>query len=153
MKSIASASEAETQRAGAAIGRAAGPGSFIALYGGLGAGKSVFARGVARGLGILAPVQSPTFTLLNVYGEGRLPFYHFDAYRLDSEDELEALGYEDCFFGLGVVVIEWAQRVMGLLPGDRLDVAIREGEDENRRIIRLTPRGEQAERLLKEARL
>ncbi len=153
MKSIASASEADTQRAGAAIGKAAGPGSFIALCGGLGAGKSVFARGVARGLGILAPVQSPTFTLLNVYGEGRLPFYHFDAYRLDSEDELEALGYEDCFFGPGVVVIEWAQRVMGLLPGDRLDVAIREGEDENRRIIRLTPRGEQAERLLKEARL
>jgi len=148
---IESGSETLTQLAGTKIGRAAGAGCFIALYGGLGAGKSVFARGVARGLGVASPVQSPTYTLLNVYEEGRLPFYHFDAYRLGSEDELEALGYEDCFFGSGVTVFEWAQRVEGLLPQDRLDVSICAGKDENHRVIELTPLGEAATRLLKEA--
>ena len=153
MKRVTSESEQDTQAVGTEIGRIAGPGCFIALFGDLGTGKSVLARGVARGLGIAEAVPSPTFTLLNIYPEGRLPLYHFDVYRLGSEDELEALGYEDCFFGAGVTVLEWPQRITGLLPQNRLDVTLAAGQAPRERIICLMPRGEEAENMLKEARL
>lgn len=153
MVKIMSESEQETQAVGTKIGRSALPGCFVALSGDLGAGKSVIARGIARGLGISSAVQSPTFTVLNEYEQGRLPLYHFDAYRLESEEEMEALGYEEYFFGPGVTALEWPERITGLLPPDRLDITLLAGPAPEQRIILLTPRGENAERVMKEARL
>jgi tRNA threonylcarbamoyladenosine biosynthesis protein TsaE len=147
---IESGSEKDTHTVGVRLGQAAPPGSFIALYGDLGAGKSVLARGVARGLGVERAVQSPTFTLLNVYEEGRLPLYHFDVYRLESGEELEALGYEESFYGPGVTVMEWPQRAEYLLPAHRLDVLIEAGDGPEQRVLRLTPHGAAAERMARE---
>lgn len=151
MKRITSESEQDTLTIGIQIGRTAMPGCFIALSGDLGAGKSVLARGIARGLGIKATVQSPTFTLLNVYEEGRLPLYHFDAYRLEGEDAFEALGYEDCFYGAGVTVLEWPECVKALLPESRLDINIAYGQAPLHRTICLTPHGEGPKRIVEEA--
>ncbi len=98
------------------MGRQARAGSVIALDGDLGTGKTVFCQGFAEGLGVEEPVNSPTFTILQVYGSGRLPLYHFDVYRIGEPEELDEIGYEDCFYGEGVCLIEWAQRISDLLP-------------------------------------
>jgi len=109
----------------AVLGRKAQPGDCIALIGNLGSGKTVVAKGIAAGLGIpREEVASPTFVLMTVH-EGRLPMYHFDAYRLGDADELLATGAEDALYGNGVSVVEWADRVAGALPADRLEVRIR----------------------------
>lgn len=81
-------------------------------------------QGVASGLGIVGTVNSPTFTILQVYENGRLPFYHFDVYRIGDEEEMEEIGYEDCFFGGGVCLIEWAERISGILPEMRISILI-----------------------------
>lgn len=125
-------------------------GDVICLYGDLGAGKTVFAQGVARGLDIEGPVTSPTFTLINEY-QGRLPLYHMDVFRLGSLLEMEDLGYEEFFYGDGITLVEWADKVNELLPGDRLDVFInRCPEGEDLREITLGPRGERYQRLVRE---
>ena len=82
----------------------------------MGVGKTVFTQGVASGIGISEPVNSPTFTILQVYEEGRLPFYHFDVYRIGDVEEMEEIGYEDCFYGEGVCLIEWADLVSEIIP-------------------------------------
>ena len=104
------------------------PGQVVCLQGELGAGKTVLAKGIARGLAVAAPVTSPTFTLINEY-LGRYPLYHMDFYRLSDPLELEDLGYSEFFYGAGVTLIEWPERAGELLPDARLDVVIRLTDD------------------------
>lgn len=115
----------ETFALGEELGRLAKPGQIYCLDGELGAGKTVFTQGFAAGLGIREPVNSPTFTILQVYEEGRLPLYHFDVYRLGDPEELEEIGYEEYFFGNGVCLIEWAGQVADYLPAGVVSVKIR----------------------------
>lgn len=109
------ASPDETQTLAAQIARQAQSGDIYALYGNLASGKTTFVQGFCRALHVNEKVTSPTFTLINEY-TGDLPLYHFDCYRLDSADELFSLGYEEYFYGDGVVLIEWADRIETLLP-------------------------------------
>jgi len=106
----------ETFAIGEQIGRDAKPGEVYTLIGDLGVGKTVFTQGVGKGLGIKEHVNSPTFTIVQVYETGRLPFYHFDVYRIADVDEMEEIGYEDCFYGDGVCLIEWANLIEEILP-------------------------------------
>lgn len=106
----------ETAALGAQIGESAQPGDVYALIGDLGVGKTVFTQGLARGLGIAEPVCSPTFTIVQVYEEGRLPFYHFDVYRIGDVEAMNEIGYEDYFYGDGVTLIEWADLIGEILP-------------------------------------
>ena len=114
----------ETYQFGYQIGKAAKAGDIYALIGDLGVGKTVFTQGVAAGLGIKEPVNSPTFTSLQVYDEGRLPFYHFDVYRIGDIEEMDEIGYEDYFYGDGVCLVEWAELIEELLPKNRVALLI-----------------------------
>lgn len=120
--SLVTHSADETQAAGEQLAAHLCPADVILLSGPLGAGKTTFCQGIARGLGITGPVTSPTFTLVNEY-VGRLPLYHLDFYRLERPDEPEELGFDDYFFGEGVTVAEWPERVRGL-PADHLRVLL-----------------------------
>jgi len=102
----------DTYELGEKIGQMAKPGMVISLTGDLGVGKTVFTQGLAKGLGIEEPVNSPTFTIVQVYEEGRLPLYHFDVYRIGDIEEMDEIGYEDYFYGEGVCLIEWADLIM-----------------------------------------
>lgn len=106
----------DTFALGEKIGRLAEPGTVLTLVGDLGVGKTVFTQGVAAGLGIREPVNSPTFTIVQIYEEGRMPFYHFDVYRIGDMEEMEEIGYEDCFYGNGLCLIEWANLIEEILP-------------------------------------
>lgn len=150
MSVIKTSSPEETTGVGEKLGALLRTGDMICLNGDLGAGKTRFAQGVARGLGIDGPVTSPTFTLINEY-HGRLPLYHMDVYRLGDSLEMEDLGYEEYFYGDGVTLVEWAERVKELLPEERLDIYInRYTESENSREITTAPRGERYRRLVEE---
>ena len=113
---VDSFSAQDTFALGQQIGEAAVPGEVYTLTGDLGVGKTVFTQGVAKGLGIKEAVNSPTFTILQVYEEGRLPFYHFDVYRIQDVEEMDEIGYEDYFYGDGVCFIEWADLIEEILP-------------------------------------
>ena len=115
-RTIETGSEQETFELGKKLGESAMPGQIYALCGDLGVGKTVLTKGIAAGLGITEPVCSPTFTILQVYEEGRLPFYHFDVYRIDDILEMDEIGYEDYFFGEGLCMIEWADLIKEILP-------------------------------------
>ncbi len=106
----------ETFEFGKKIGETVKPGQVYTLIGDLGVGKTVFTQGLAQGLGITEPVNSPTFTIVQIYEEGRMPFYHFDVYRIGDVEEMEEIGYEDCFYGEGVCLIEWANLIEEILP-------------------------------------
>ena len=114
----------ETYELGRKIGLQARPGQVYTLTGDLGVGKTVFTQGVAAGLGITEPVSSPTFTMVQFYEEGRLPFYHFDVYRIGDIEEMEEIGYDDYFFGKGICLIEWAELIEEILPDDRISITI-----------------------------
>ena len=114
----------ETYALGEKIGKAAQPGQIYTLTGDLGVGKTVFTQGVAAGLGITEPVSSPTFTIVQVYEEGRLPFYHFDVYRIGDIEEMEEIGYDDYFFGEGICLIEWSERIREILPEHPIQITI-----------------------------
>lgn len=111
-----SGSAAETEEAGAELARAVKPGDVFALAGDLGAGKTQFVKGFARGLGYTLPVTSPTFTLLHEYRGGRLPIYHFDFYRIENMEALKTIGLDEYVFGSGVSVVEWADRFASAIP-------------------------------------
>lgn len=117
-------SEQETRELGEKLGVRAKPGNIYTLTGDLGVGKTVFTQGLAKGLGIEEPVNSPTFTIVQEYGEGRLPFYHFDVYRIGNVEEMEEIGYEDYFYGGGVCLIEWAELIEEILPKERFSITI-----------------------------
>ncbi len=117
-------SSGETFALGEELGRKAEPGQIYTLTGDLGTGKTVFAQGFARGMGIKEYVNSPTFTILQVYEDGRLPLYHFDVYRIEEPEEMEEIGYEDYFFGDGVTLIEWADIISELIPENAIRIGI-----------------------------
>ncbi len=114
----------DTFALGKELGEKAKPGDVICLDGDLGVGKTVFTQGFAAGLGITEPVNSPTFTIVQQYDEGRLPLYHFDVYRIGDISEMDEVGYEDLFFGDGVCLIEWAGLIEEILPEHRTTVTI-----------------------------
>lgn len=114
----------ETFELGKRLAEAAKPGQVYCLDGELGVGKTVFTQGFARGLGITGPVNSPTFTIVQQYEEGRLPLYHFDVYRIGDISEMDEIGYEDCFYGSGVSLIEWSELIEELLPERAVHVTI-----------------------------
>ena len=114
----------ETHALGKKIGTEAKAGAVYTLVGDLGVGKTVFTQGIADGLEIDEPICSPTFTIVQVYEEGRLPFYHFDVYRIGDIEEMDEIGYEDYFFGDGVCMIEWANLIEEILPEKRWDITI-----------------------------
>ena len=117
-------SERETWELGEEMGRAALKGQVYSLTGDLGVGKTVFTKGLAAGLGITEPVVSPTFTIVQIYEEGRLPFYHFDVYRIRDISEMDEIGYEDYIYGDGVSLIEWADLTPEVLPEHYMEVRI-----------------------------
>lgn len=123
-QTIETYSAKETFALGKKIGESAKAGQVYALNGDLGVGKTVFTQGVAAGLGIAEPVNSPTFTILQIYEEGRLPFYHFDVYRIGDVEEMEEIGYEDCFYGEGVCLVEWADLIEEILPENYIRITI-----------------------------
>ncbi|MBO5348147.1 MAG: tRNA (adenosine(37)-N6)-threonylcarbamoyltransferase complex ATPase subunit type 1 TsaE [Lachnospiraceae bacterium] len=114
----------DTFEIGKRIGEAAEPGQVYTLIGDLGVGKTVFTQGVAAGLEIREPVNSPTFTIVQVYEEGRLPFYHFDVYRIGDVEEMEEIGYQDYFYGDGICLIEWANLIEEILPEKYVQITI-----------------------------
>ena len=128
----------ETRALGERLAGAIGPGTVVAFTGDLGAGKTAFISGMARGLGIEERVTSPTFTIVNEYEGGRLPLFHFDMYRLGSADELFDIGWEDYLARGGVCAVEWSENVADALEPDAIRVDIRRGAGENDRIITVT---------------
>jgi len=116
------------------VGAELWPGAIVAYTGGLGAGKTAFTRGLARGLGIAHPVSSPTYTIVNEYEGGRLPLFHIDAYRLSGPDEFELMDSSAYLYGGGVCAIEWSERVAAALPREALRIDIEPIEGEARRI-------------------
>ena len=141
----------ETFALGEKIGRIALPGQIYTLTGDLGVGKTVLTQGVAAGLGIREAVSSPTFTIVQVYEEGRLPFYHFDVYRIGDIEEMEEIGYDDYFFGNGVCLIEWAELIADILPEEHISIKIEkdlsQGFDYRRITVEGLPDEGESERL------
>ena len=117
-------SEKETWDLGKQLAESAKPGQVFSLIGDLGVGKTVLTKGMAAGLGISEPVNSPTFTILQVYEEGRLPFYHFDVYRIADLEEMDEIGYEDYFYGDGICLVEWANLIEELMPENTIRITI-----------------------------
>ena len=124
MKIIETNSPEETYALGRQIGQQAQAGEVYTLIGDLGVGKTVLTQGVAAGLGVEEPVNSPTFTIMQIYEEGRLPFYHFDVYRIGDVEEMDEIGYEDYFYGDGVCLIEWANLIEEILPPGHKQIRI-----------------------------
>ena len=114
----------DTYAFGKSLGETAKAGEVYCLNGDLGVGKTVFTQGFASGLGIREPVNSPTFTIVQQYDDGRLPLYHYDVYRIGDVEEMEEVGYEDCFYGEGVCLIEWSELIREILPAHVISVTI-----------------------------
>lgn len=122
-------SEKETYELGEMLGKSAKQGDVFTLEGNLGVGKTVFTKGLAKGLGVKEDVSSPTFTIVQEYEDGRLPFYHFDVYRIGDIEEMDEIGYEDYIYGDGVCLIEWANLIEEILPKKRTEVRIEKDLD------------------------
>lgn len=114
----------ETRQLGETLGQKALSGEVYTLTGDLGVGKTIFTQGIAAGLGITEPVNSPTFTIVQVYDSGRIPFYHFDVYRIGDIEEMDEIGYEEYIYGDGLSMIEWANLIAEILPPKRKDIVI-----------------------------
>jgi tRNA threonylcarbamoyladenosine biosynthesis protein TsaE len=121
---IESFSAEDTLELGRQMGRDAQPGDVYTLVGDLGVGKTVLTQGIAEGLDIEEAICSPTFTIVQVYEEGRMPFYHFDVYRIGDVEEMDEIGYEDYFYGEGLCMIEWANLIEEILPSKRKEITI-----------------------------
>ena len=134
MQNICTNSDIETMAAGEAFAADLKAGDVVAISGDLGAGKTVFVKGIARGLGVFDMVTSPTFTIVREY-EGKSPLYHFDVYRIESPDEMEDTGYFEYIRGEGVVVLEWAEKIIDILPENHIDVVIEKIGETMRKII------------------
>lgn len=133
----------ETFALGEKVGRCARPGQIYTLTGDLGVGKTVFTQGVAAGLDITEPISSPTFTIIQVYEGGRLPFYHFDVYRIGDIEEMEEIGYDDYFFGEGVCLIEWAQLIEEILPQSVISIKIEKNPEKGFDYRKITIEGKE----------
>lgn len=123
-KQIESFSAEDTHALGKKLGENAKPGDVYTLLGDLGVGKTVLTQGIADGLGIKEAICSPTFTIVQVYDDGRMPFYHFDVYRIGDIEEMDEIGYEDYFYGDGLTMIEWANLIEEILPSKRKEITI-----------------------------
>jgi tRNA threonylcarbamoyladenosine biosynthesis protein TsaE len=143
-----SRNEAETTALGIKLGRLLEPGDFIALMGELGSGKTRFTQGVAQGLGIdpASPVTSPTYAILHIH-QGRIPLFHFDLYRLHGDEDVAELGFDEYFYGDGVSIVEWAERLHREMPAERLSITFSHGGDDER-IIEFAPAGKRYEELV-----
>lgn len=148
MLKLITGSAEETSKIGEQLGRLLNKGNIVCLSGDLGAGKTAFTKGIAKGMGVEGYVTSPTYTIINEY-EGRLPLFHFDVYRLNDVEEMHELGYEEYFFGDGVVVIEWADIVRDIIPGERLWITILNTKGDNSREIIIEPTGEAYDNIVK----
>lgn len=128
-KTIETFSCEDTYRLGWELAQSAVPGQVICLTGDLGTGKTVFTQGFAKGLGVQDYVDSPTFTIVKEYHDGRLPFYHFDVYRIGDVSEMDEIGYEEYFYGDGVCMVEWGLMIEELLPEDCVFIEIKKDAD------------------------
>ena len=137
-----SLSEKETFQIAKKLAEQARSGEVYCLSGDLGVGKTIFTKGFAAGLGIQEPVSSPTFTIVQIYEEGRLPLYHFDVYRIGDIEEMEEIGYEDCFYGEGVCLIEWAELIKEILPETHRKIRIEKDLDKGFDYRRITIEGD-----------
>lgn len=134
-------SEEETFELGEKLGQSAKQGQIICLDGNLGVGKTVFTQGFAKGLGIEESVNSPTFTIVQVYDEGYIPLYHFDVYRIGDPEEMYEIGYEEYFFGEGVCLIEWSKLIEELIPEEAVRVIIEKNLDKGLDYRKITVEG------------
>ncbi|MFY9213469.1 MAG: tRNA (adenosine(37)-N6)-threonylcarbamoyltransferase complex ATPase subunit type 1 TsaE [Tissierellaceae bacterium] len=139
----------ETEDFGIKLGRLLEPGDIVCLNGELGAGKTTMTKSIGIGLGVEEYITSPTFTLINQY-RGRMPVYHFDVYRLENVEELYDLGFDEYFFGNGVCIIEWAEKIEKMLPEDRLVIDIKNGKNIDERTLHISGHGPRYEELIKE---
>lgn len=148
---VVSRSRRETIALGRRLGALLGPGHVVALIGALGSGKTTLTKGIAEGLGVedSRAVTSPTFVLIHEHA-GRVPLYHLDAYRLSGPADAEALGTDELFYGDGVAVVEWADRILAALPAERLDLHLGLGGNDGERTMDFRPRGRAYEELLEE---
>ena len=133
----------ETLELGRRLGQQAKPGEVYTLIGDLGVGKTVLTQGIAEGLEIEEPICSPTFTIVQVYEEGRMPFYHFDVYRIGDIEEMEEIGYDDYFFGEGVCLIEWAQLIEEILPQSVISIKIEKNPEKGFDYRKITIEGKE----------
>jgi tRNA threonylcarbamoyladenosine biosynthesis protein TsaE len=138
MREIRIKSEDDTKKLGLEIADMARPGDVVALIGDLGAGKTTLTKYIAEGLGVKEEITSPTFTIVNEYKSGRMPLYHFDAYRLENGIDMMDIGGDDYLYGDGLCVIEWADRIAEVLPDETYCVFMEYGEKEGERIYRCT---------------
>ncbi len=137
-KTVYIKNESETEAFGIELAKTLNAGDVVALIGDLGTGKTALTRYIAKGLGISERINSPTFTIVKEYAEGRLPLYHFDVYRVSDADELFNIGIDDYFFGNGVCVVEWADLISDILPENTKYINIEYGESEGERIYKCT---------------
>ncbi|MCD7947907.1 MAG: tRNA (adenosine(37)-N6)-threonylcarbamoyltransferase complex ATPase subunit type 1 TsaE [Oscillospiraceae bacterium] len=137
MEYLTNSSE-ETEAVAAALAAHLSPGTVLALRGDLGAGKTAFVRGLARGLGTQSRVTSPTFSIVQEYLDGRIPLFHFDLYRLRGPDDLFDIGWEDYLSRGGICAVEWSERLADCMEPDSIVVSIRRGADDTQRIIQIT---------------
>ena len=128
----------QTGRIGEELAKASVPGQVFCLYGDLGVGKTVFTQGFARGLEITEPISSPTFTIIQTYEEGRMPFYHFDVYRIGDPEEMDEIGLDDYIYGEGVCLIEWANLIRDMLPSRVTAIRIEKNVDKGFDYRRIT---------------
>lgn len=130
----------DTFAIGEKLGRDAKPGQLCTLTGDLGAGKTVLTQGIAKGLGVRESVNSPTFTIAQVYDSGRMPLYHLDVYRIGDMEEMEEIGYEDYFYGEGLCIVEWADLIAELIPEEHVQIVIEKDPEKGFDYRRITVR-------------
>lgn len=139
----------DTEEFGIRLGKLLKSGDIVCLNGDLGAGKTTMTKSIGIGLDIKEYITSPTFTLINMY-RGRMVVYHFDVYRLENVDELYDLGFDEYFYGDGVCIIEWAEKIKKLLPEDRIIIDIKKSDQEDERILHISGHGKRYEEIIKE---
>lgn len=139
----------ETEEFGIRLGKLLKPGDIVCLNGDLGAGKTTMTKSIGVGLDVDEYITSPTFTLINLY-RGRMVVYHFDVYRLENVDELYDLGFDEYFFGEGVCIIEWAEKIERMIPVDRIVIDIKKGNQLDERILHISGYGNRYEEIMKE---
>lgn len=139
----------ETENFGIKLGKALKKGDILCLNGDLGVGKTTLTKSIGLGLGVSEYITSPTFALINQYS-GRLPVYHFDVYRLENIEEINDLGFDEYFYGDGVCIIEWADKIEKMIPKERIVIDIEKGQDLNGRILKISGFQERYEELVRE---
>lgn len=139
----------DTEEFGKRLGNVLKKGDIVCLNGDLGAGKTTLTKSIGIGLGVSEYITSPTFALINEY-DGRLKVYHFDVYRLENIDELDDLGFDEYFFGDGVCIIEWAEKIEGMLPKEIIVLNIEKGEESDKRVVSIAGSGSRYKEVLRE---